>query len=214
MDSPRQQLTAQDALIETLGWTPHNGFYLEARHLARLTASIDALGFRTTGLSTIQQKWHSTVRGLTAPHYVRSLYYPDGHLTVECKLLPPAVQPWRVVISPVRLCSNDPLLRHKTTLRDKYTFERQRIQGIADESLFLNEHGELCEGTITNIFLAYENTLHTPPLSCGLLPGILRTYLLDTGQATETVLRLHDLVKGHLYVGNSVRKLVLTKLTI
>jgi len=54
-----------------------------------------------------------------------------------------------------------------------------------------------------------DGILLTPPVACGLLPGVLRRTLLDSGRAVETVLRLEDLVQGPaLYVGNALRGLL------
>ena len=79
----------------------------------------------------------------------------------------------------------------------------------ADEVLYLNEHGELAEGSRTNIFVAREGTLITPPLPSGLLPGVLRAELIATGQAVEGVLVPEDLgTADAVYLGNSVRGLV------
>jgi branched-chain amino acid aminotransferase len=49
----------------------------------------------------------------------------------------------------------------------------------AAEAIFGNTHGELCEGTGTNIFLAYDGWLITPPVSSGCLPGVTRGLLLE-----------------------------------
>ena len=59
----------------------------------------------------------------------------------------------------------------------------------ADEVILLNERGEVCEGTITNVFADVgDGVLVTPALACGLLPGVLRGELLDEGRASEAVL--------------------------
>jgi branched-subunit amino acid aminotransferase/4-amino-4-deoxychorismate lyase len=49
--------------------------------------------------------------------------------------------------------------------------------------------------------------LLTPPLSSGLLPGILRAELLESGAAEEAVLTQADL-SGEVYFGNSLRGLI------
>jgi branched-subunit amino acid aminotransferase/4-amino-4-deoxychorismate lyase len=51
-------------------------------------------------------------------------------------------------------------------------------------------------------------SLVTPPLASGLLPGILREELLETGQCSEAVLRLSDLRDARVRVGNSLRGLL------
>ena len=79
----------------------------------------------------------------------------------------------------------------------------------AQEVILLNEEALVCEGSITNIFLPRDGLLLTPPLSCGLLPGVLRQSLLESGAATEERLTLHDLRSADsFYVGNSLRGLI------
>jgi branched-chain amino acid aminotransferase len=49
----------------------------------------------------------------------------------------------------------------------------------ADDALFLDTAGHLCEGTSSNIFLVIRGVAHTPPRSCGVLPGITRAVVLE-----------------------------------
>lgn len=63
-----------------------------------------------------------------------------------------------------------------------------------DEPVFLNEWGEICEGAVSNIFFAEGNGhIVTPKLSCGLLPGVIRRVLLESGMAEEAVIRPEDI---------------------
>lgn len=55
----------------------------------------------------------------------------------------------------------------------------------ADEALFLNLAGNLCEGTGSNVFVALDGRLLTPPLSAGCLAGVTRALLLETFEAEE-----------------------------
>jgi para-aminobenzoate synthetase/4-amino-4-deoxychorismate lyase len=48
--------------------------------------------------------------------------------------------------------------------------------------LFFNERGELTEGGRSNVLVKIDGRWLTPPLSCGLLPGIMRAVLLDDPQ--------------------------------
>jgi len=121
-----------------------------------------------------------------------------------------------VTLSPHRTNSVDPFLRHKTTNRRLYKDElaRARAEGF-DEVLFLNERGELTEGAISNLFVEKPGDqpgagkLLTPPLSSGILPGVMRRHLLDTLPHTEEqVLTLADLEPPNaLWLCNSVRGL-------
>lgn len=49
----------------------------------------------------------------------------------------------------------------------------------ANEAIFANTHGELCEGTGTNVFVVLDGVIVTPPLSSGCLAGISRGLLLE-----------------------------------
>jgi para-aminobenzoate synthetase/4-amino-4-deoxychorismate lyase len=91
-----------------------------------------------------------------------------------------------------------------------YERESRRVarKGI-DEVLFLNERGELTEGSRTNLFVRRDGTLVTPPVSCGLLPGILRGKLIESGECVEDVLYPRDLeTAGEIFLGNSLRGLM------
>ena len=96
----------------------------------------------------------------------------------------------------------------KTSNRGVYDDARAGLADL-DEVLFLNELGQVCEGTITNVFADLGDGLVTPPVSCGCLPGILRSEMLASGQASEAVLTLDDLCEARsVFVGNSLRGLI------
>jgi para-aminobenzoate synthetase/4-amino-4-deoxychorismate lyase len=137
----------------------------------------------------------------------------DGKITVTVAEQPGQVPDavMRYVISDTRLDSTNAFLFHKTTRRELYDREWQHYAETqkADEVLYLNERGELAEGSRTNVFVERDGKLLTPPLSSGLLPGVLRNELIASGKATEAVLTLDDLTSaGTVYMGNSVRGLV------
>jgi para-aminobenzoate synthetase/4-amino-4-deoxychorismate lyase len=100
-------------------------------------------------------------------------------------------------------------LYHKTTHRPWYLPAMERIRaGACAEVLFVNTRGELTEGAISNIFIRRDGRLYTPPVSSGLLPGVLRKQLIRSGRCTEAVLRPGDLQTAEeILCGNSVRGL-------
>ena len=73
--------------------------------------------------------------------------------------------------------------------------------------VFERPDGSLTEGSYTNLFVPRGETLVTPPLACGLLAGVLRAELIDTGRACEGDLTRADLADG-FFVGNALRGLV------
>lgn len=60
----------------------------------------------------------------------------------------------------------------------------------ADEAIFANTAGELCEGTGSNVFVVSGGELVTPPLSSGCLAGVTRALVLEAGLAVERTLPL------------------------
>jgi branched-chain amino acid aminotransferase len=71
----------------------------------------------------------------------------------------------------------------------------------AHEALLLNHHGEVTEGTTSNVFTVREGRLRTPALDCGILAGLTRGIILmvarDLGIETEeTRLTVKDLYKA------------------
>ena len=72
-----------------------------------------------------------------------------------------------------------------------------------------NQRDEVTEGAISNIFVRIEGRLYTPPLACGVLPGVFRRHLLEAvPRAEERILTLADLrAADELFLCNSVRGL-------
>ncbi len=119
----------------------------------------------------------------------------------------------RYVVSNRRTDSHDPFFYHKTTRRDLYDGEHARLsrETDCDEVLFLNERGELAEGSRTTLFIERGDELLTPPIDAGILDGVLRRELLEAGKrpVREATLTLDDLETAEVvYLGNSVRGLV------
>ena len=151
-----------------------------------------------------------------SPLRVRLTLSPFGEIAVTTAPFTPLPEDtvWRVAIAANRLDSADKLLRHKTTRREIYEAARAEYPTAdADEVLLLNEKSEPCEGTITSIFLDDgTGVLKTPPISCGLLAGVLRTELICSRRARVQRLNLADVRNGKLYIGNSLRGLIKAEL--
>ena len=54
----------------------------------------------------------------------------------------------------------------------------------ADDAIFLDTAGHVSEATASNLFALIDDTLVTPPLSCGVLPGITRAIVLALARTT------------------------------
>ena len=122
--------------------------------------------------------------------------------------LPPAQTEWRLGLAGARLDSRDPWLRIKTTRRAAYDEARASLPQGVDELIFLNERDEVCDGTITTLFFDRGQGMRTPPLSSGLLPGVLRAQMIAEDRCREEVLLATDLPQVRLWVGNALRGLI------
>ena len=199
-------------LIETMRWEPDTGFVRLDRHLARLSSSAQTFGFAYDA-ERIGEALKEAVAGRDGALRMRLVLSSSGKAEASAQPyqpLPPHTV-WKLKIAQTRLFSADALLRHKTSRREAFVAARAEFEPReADEVILLNERGELCEGTITNVFLDMgDDALLTPALSCGLLPGVLRAELLAEGRAREAVLKPADLIEAQrLFVGNSLRGLI------
>jgi 4-amino-4-deoxychorismate lyase len=189
-------------LIETLGWDGMRYARLDL-HLSRLAASAQRLGFVCEGAQAALQD-----AAPDRPARVRLTLDAAGVLEVTTAALPPGKPIWRIALSPNRLVASDPWLSVKSTNRTHYDNARAALEPGVDEVIFANQAGELCEGSITNLFFDLGTGLATPPCHCGLLPGVLRAELLANGQCKEQVLSVSDAPKARLWVGNSLRGLI------
>lgn len=192
-------------LLETLLWEPGAGYFLLAGHLDRL-AGAAAHFCRPADRHGVLQALETASRSFSAcPHRVRLLVDSRGTPSAEAAPLT-APPPQRVALVPAdRPLRTDPWVRHKTTRRDVYDAARC-LRPDADDVLLVNESGEVTEATIANLVADLNGKLVTPPLESGLLPGIYRRHLLETGQVMEQVLTEADLRRSRrLYLINSVR---------
>lgn len=202
MEGPLRQPDLK--LIETLRWDGSR-LVREERHRARLRRSAATLGFPHD--ETRVAAALATARG-DEPLRVRLTLDGSGRVEVTTAPLPAVRTPWRVALAPERLRSDASWLRLKSTARGRYDAARAALAPDLDEMFFANERGEVCEGTITNIFFDLGGGLATPPVTCGLLPGVLREEMLATGRCIEAKLRLEDLAIARLWAGNSLRGLL------
>lgn len=208
-------MTADFSLIETMRFEPGTGILRRNLHAARLRNSARVLGFDGTdqaiaALDTLVSSADSRLR-------LRLELLADGRSDITRATFAPEPEDtvWRIGIArAARLRSSDPILRHKTSKRAIYEAARAEYsRDTIDDVILLNEKDEVCEGTITNIFVDDgSGTFLTPPLSSGCLAGILRTSLICGKKAMNRRLTLDDLDRQPFYVGNSLRGLIRAKL--
>ena len=195
-------------LIETMRFDPEEGVAELDRHLKRLRASADALGF-TFDHHAARNELQAATFGKKRSMIARLLLSPTGTMAIETRELEEAPEPAKVALAPMPVEPGDFRLQFKTT--DRRFYDEAREASGAFEVVFTDRDGFLTEGSFTTLFVERGERLLTPPLSRGILPGILRSVLIDSGRAAEADLRPDDLGDG-FFVGNMVRGLMPAKL--
>lgn len=197
------------SLLESLLWTPEQGYFLLPYHLRRLADSAVYFNY-PLDLGQVETSLAQAVAGLPAePHKVRLLVNRQGAVACQAAALSVDPRPAEatLLLSPVPISSADPFLYHKTTHRQVYEAARSACRGECSDVLLWNEHRQVTESDAANLVARLDGRLVTPPVACGLLPGSMRAWLLEQGQVQEQVIGIDDLPRcAELFLINSVRK--------
>ena len=189
-------LPNQFELFETMLATQENGVALLERHLQRLRASAAYFGIHFSEADArllVQDACAQFAPNL--PYRLRLALDAQG-LRVQSSVLTPLPAIVRIQLEAEPMQSGELFLCHKTSVRARYDAAwRAAAAAGAFDRIFINERGELTEGGRSNVFLKLNGRWSTPPLSAGVLPGVMRAVLLDdpAWQASERTLTPADL---------------------
>ncbi|MFO7534134.1 MAG: aminodeoxychorismate synthase component I [Kiritimatiellia bacterium] len=194
------------SLLETLLWTPEEGYFLLERHLARLRDSASYFGFPFDADAVRRRLQEGASPLPPRPHRIRFVLPKDGPPQWAAALLTDLPAPFRLVLAPGAIDPASPFLYHKTTHRAFYEHARES-RGKADDVLLWNPRGEITEATFANVIYEMDGAWFTPPVPCGLLGGVYRAELLERGEVRERPLAIPELPGcTRLRLVNSVRK--------
>ena len=192
-------------LIETMRFDPEGGIHLLDRHVARIGDSARTFGFPFDRHAARNELQAATFR-VDSPRRVRLMLSPTGQIAIEIGVLHAVPDgPVNVALAPLPVAPDDYRLAHKTSNRDFYNAARAKAGTF--EVALVDAGGFITEGSFTNIFVKGEGALLTPPLTRGLLPGVLRAELIANGSAMEADLHAGDLAGG-FFIGNASRGLI------
>ena len=202
-------------ILETFLWQPGTGVKNFIQHKKRLIKTANELKYPFKDVDF--QNAIKSIKSLDKPQRVRLALNNLGEFDIQQSDYKPYQINSEVTFSLSKYPLSDKVqvTRHKVSDRNFYDGERNRIRQLtdADEVIFLNNKNEICEGSFTSIFIKKNGFLVTPPLSSGLLPGILRADLLEKKQAIEGILTITDIIEAdEVFLGNSLRGLMKAKL--
>jgi para-aminobenzoate synthetase/4-amino-4-deoxychorismate lyase len=194
------------ALLETLLWEPGAGYFLLEGHLERLAQSARYFGI-PADLDAVRSRLARLAAGFEPrAQRVRLTVDRDGVLDCAAEPLAAPSALVRLGIAAASIATDSPFLYHKTTYRAAYDDARASRPGCDDVVLW-NPRREVTESTIANLVIELGAGRVTPPVECGLLPGVFRAQLLATGQVRERRITLDELrAATRVWVVNSVRR--------
>jgi branched-chain amino acid aminotransferase len=201
--------TVGDGVFETIRLTEEGPFAL-TRHLRRLTQSCAVLGLPQIADDSLRpilwEVWQANraVVGsagrmrvtVSAGHGPLGSNRTGTHPTVAVAVA--ATKPWpptsSTVVVPWPRNERGALTGVKSTSYAENVLALQYAQDHgADEGIFGNTQGDLCEGTGSNVFIVNDGDVITPPLSSGCLAGVTRSLVLEWFGVREANVTLEEL---------------------
>jgi para-aminobenzoate synthetase/4-amino-4-deoxychorismate lyase len=196
-------------LIETIRLKAPKGYVWLLDHLRRLKHSAEYFGFAYDFGRVFVSLRGELESAPPGDYRARLLLDRQGRITLERRILE---QTWptdgvRVRVSPEPVDERSVWPRHKTTRRDLYDEAGKSLPGSGfDEVVFLNQAGQLAEGSFTSILIRLGGRWFYPPEECGRLPGIWLARTAKRLHVSPRVLTLHDLEEAEaVLIGNSLR---------
>jgi branched-chain amino acid aminotransferase len=131
--------------------------------------------------------------------------FPPADLILYSSDLPSYREPVRLALRENGRHAASPLAGVKVTswLNNVWNLHEAHQAGL-DETVMLNERGEVSECTAANIFCVRGERVYTPPLDSGCLSGITRSVLLEIGAGVGTPVAERTLLPEDLYSADEV----------
>ncbi|NLN46834.1 MAG: hypothetical protein GX153_09770 [Clostridiaceae bacterium] len=177
------------------------------RHCARLNATLSRLGLACrvdpsaiARLADLHNLRHCVLKILVTEHNELLVTRPLPYTAAQYR------QGFRLATAKTRRHADAVWVAHKTlNYLENLTAREEAVQLGADDALFLNERGDIAETSSGNLFAVMDDRLVTPDPSCGLLPGILRAWVMETLPVAQERLSYAALLHAQeVFVTNSV----------
>ena len=210
------KLSSSTGLFETMAIINRIPQKLEA-HLDRMQTSAAALRIpfnRSHAKLLIENACSSLGSGIFR---LRLDLAADGQLSTSTGVLEPLPESVKIfwakdiLANDVVMFSGNAVLRHKISNRTLYDLAWQKANQLGGfDALFTNEQGFVTEGGRTSIFVKPNGGSEwlTPPVSAGLLPGVMRATLLADPHfnAREANLTINDVsMADEIILTNALR---------
>lgn len=197
--------------FETMAIEDGIPIFLE-RHLLRLSNAVKGLGIQNADYEKMANKTQVMDYLLKNPqkHGCLKITVSDQNLIFSVRDNNYTTEDYNrgftVELSRVLRNETSPMTYFKTlNYADNILEKREAKKRGIDEPIFINTKGQLTEGATTNVFLVKDGRIITPKLECGLLNGIMRSYLLDNYQVSEDIILLENVEESdEMFLTNSL----------
>jgi len=163
--------------------------------------------------------WNATLRVMVVRNRGGLFEGPDLERDFDVLAFTKDLSPWgssvRLTVKPnARFSANEFSGCKMLSWSENLTWYEEARQRGFDETILLNERGEVSECTSANVFTATEGEVSTPPLDSGCLPGVTRELLLDVVRVpgikvTERALKPQDLERAdQVFITSTTRDLL------
>ena len=211
---PLRSLFYGEGAFETFRWKGRPPVFL-ARHFERMKEGAEVLGIPFPEVVDIERTLEKAILdSQISDAYVKicllsggcSVFYENSNgasILVVVRQYQFPDELIRAHVSSFRRNSTSRLLRVKSLNYLESILAKRNARGLGfDEAIFLNEKGEITEGSANNIFWLKGRVLFTPSLECGLLSGIIRGVVIDIAREigiriVEGCFELDSLTSSH-----------------
>jgi len=204
-------------LIETMLWDNKQKLPLLENHMRRLRQSAKFFNF-SLNKKIILEDLNNLTKTLNPKHHykIRLLLSANSDITLDSSVLLKSklIPNQKIALSKKKTQSSNIFLYHKTTNRILYNYEYMKYSKLGFfDVIFCNEKNQITEGSISNIFIKKNGIYYTPPIKCGMLPGIFRQNFIQKNKVKEKILFLADLKTAEtIYCTNAIRGMIKVKL--
>jgi len=226
--------TLADGLFETMR-AEHGIIFRLDRHLDRLTAGARVLSLPLP--SNLLETIHEAMRTVRAAGFSEVSIRLTISRGVGAPGLAPPAETIPTVVLTVHHLPEFPSVMYHAGISARIVAGRRNEKSLAsgikslaytesvialtearrvgtDDAILLDTEGHISESSASNLFLVIQNTLVTPPKSCGVLPGITREAVLELAPtlhipSKERPIPEHELFTAtEAFLTSSLRRIV------
>lgn len=179
-------------------------------HEKRLSKSAAHFNFAPADFKTAIASYIEENELTSGVYKLRATLAREGKLNISHAALEENNQPLLAVLAAEPIQGAPDFIVHKTTVRHQYSGKTND----SDVVLYYNDNLDITEFNIGSIVIKEAGEFYTPPLSAGILNGVMRQSLIDDNIITEKNITMNDLQLKYeksqidLFMINSAREWV------